>query len=99
MGSAVSDYGNFFAWFLSKMGYKEKADVGQNLQDPMFTRIPATAQPDLTRNKDTAIRGEKRSVFLKTHISMSDISTPFPTWKYQHLHIVFINLATFLSVL
>jgi hypothetical protein len=37
-----------------------RVDAGQNLQDPMLTRIPATAQTDLIRTKDTAIRGRKK---------------------------------------
>jgi len=45
------------------MCYKEKTDAGQNLQEPMLARISSTAQPDLARTKDTAIRGEKKSVF------------------------------------
>jgi len=77
------------------MCYKEKAvycseevDAGQNLQNPMLTRIPATTRPDLTKTKDTAISGEKRSFFLKAHFSMSGISTPLPTWRLQYVHIV-----------
>jgi len=56
------------------MCYKEKADAGQNLQDPMLTRITATAQPDLTKTKDTAIRGREKERFFKAHFSMSEIS-------------------------
>jgi hypothetical protein len=42
------------------MCYKEKAIAGQNMKDPMLTRIPTTAQPDLTWTRDTAIRGKKK---------------------------------------
>ncbi|MCD4843426.1 MAG: hypothetical protein K8R25_02960 [Methanosarcinales archaeon] len=47
----------------------------------MLTRLPVTTQPELTKTKDTAIRGREKERFFKTHISMSDISTPFPTWR------------------
>ena len=51
------------------MCYKEKSDAGQNLHAYKNTSH-LIAKPY-----------QDQSVFLKTHISMSEISTPFPTWR------------------
>ena len=51
------------------MCYKEKADAGQNLHAYKNT------------SHHIAKPYQNQSVFLKTHIFMSEISTPFPTWR------------------
>jgi hypothetical protein len=81
------------------MCYKEKSDAGQNLQKPHAYKNTSyrTARPD--QKQRYCDQGSEKERFFKAHFSMSEISTPFPTWRLQHVHIIFINLTTFLSAL
>ncbi|MCD4845869.1 MAG: hypothetical protein K8R25_15415 [Methanosarcinales archaeon] len=58
----------------------EEVDAGQNA-GPHAYKNTSYRTADLTRTRDTAIRGREKERFFKAHFSMSDNNTPFPTWR------------------
>ena len=60
------------------MSQKEKADAGKSLHSYKNTSH-RTAKPNQEQRYCGQL-GEKER-FLKTNISMSEIGTPFPTWR------------------